>query len=266
MYTYIIGDVQGCYVELQKLLELIHFDPKSDRLGFVGDLINRGPQSLETLRFIMQLQNPLIVLGNHDFHLITLASGLFENYTHHTLAEILAAPDKNQLIDFLRQQPLAYQDQELNFFMVHAGIPPQWSLQNALTYAEEVHQALLNPNYREFLIHLYGNEPNHWQENLRGFDRLRYITNAFTRMRFCDEKGDLDLENIGTKSVDPERFKPWFEWRHDHMDVFFGHWASLQGQSHRSKYYALDTGCVWGNQLTALRVEDKKLFSVNAIS
>lgn len=253
MKTYLIGDVQGCFDSLQALLEKIHFNPATDQLGFVGDLVNRGPKSLETLRFIYQLHNPLIVLGNHDLHFLAL---YFQNIPFakhdHTLQVLLNAPDCPQLIDFLLHQPFLHIDQSNHFAMVHAGIPPQWTLSEAQYHAHEAQQ-LLQKNPTQFLTEIYGNQPERWEDAKTKWDRMRYIVNAFTRMRFCTKTGELDLTNKLDLSTDPA-FRPWFEWINPDMDIYFGHWASLDGNCGKPRIFALDTGCAWGGRLTAQRV------------
>jgi len=258
---YIIGDVQGCYKELQHLLDVVDYNPNKDRLGFVGDLVNRGPQSLETLRFIKSLNNPLVVLGNHDLHLCAMAEDIVPRNSDSSLNAILDAPDKDELMTWLRQQPLIHYDSDNNFLALHAGVPPQWTIEQAVSYAREVENELRNKNFKAFLSKMHGNEPSEWNENLTGADRLRYIVNALTRIRFCTADGKLDLTNKTDTPTNP-KYKPWFEWReNDNVDIIFGHWASLEGRCNKPGFYALDTGCVWGNKLTALRVEDKRLFS-----
>lgn len=266
MSTYIIGDVQGCYQELEQLLHLIDFNPKKDRLGFVGDLVNRGPNSLDVLRFITSLTDPIVVLGNHDLYLLILGYELMppDSYEH-TLHPIFDAPDKIELLDWLRHRPLLYADSAMQTLLVHAGLPPQWSIAQSLAHAHEVELALQGNHFREFLSDLFGNEPLSWHDHLTGQSRLRYITNALTRMRFCDESGYLDLKGDGNVSTNPHRFHPWFNFRdhqQDKMSILFGHWAALNGHCDAPGCYALDTGCAWGYSLTALRVEDKKRFSV----
>ena len=268
MNTYLIGDVQGCFDSLQALLKKINFNPDLDRLGFVGDLVNRGPKSLETMRFVCTLKNPLIVLGNHDLHLMALyflrhhRDRILEfKHISHTLQAVLDAPDCAELIDFLLQQPFVLLEKE--FMMAHAGIPPQWSFDRALALANEA-QAALQKNPEAFFQFIYGNQPATWQENLSGSDRLRYIVNAFTRMRFCTQDGTLDLDNK-TKHPMNLDYQPWFSWIHPSRDIYFGHWASLNGHSTNPRVFALDTGCAWGKKLTAIRVGDKKLFQVDSL-
>jgi bis(5'-nucleosyl)-tetraphosphatase (symmetrical) len=250
MTTYLIGDVQGCFDSLQALLAKIKFDPQKDRLGFVGDLVNRGPKSLETLRFIYNLNDPLIVLGNHDLHLLALYFNNIPFAKHdHTLHDLLTAPDCPKLIDFLLHQPFLHLDTTHPFAMVHAGIPPQWSLTTAQQYAKEAAHAL-QKNPAQFLTEIYGNHPTRFEAAKTKWDQLRYIINAFTRMRFCTQSGALELNNKHTVSHDPA-FRPWFEWVNPTIDIYFGHWASLKGQCHTPRIHALDTGCAWGELLTA---------------
>lgn len=265
MATYAIGDVQGCYSELQELLAAIKFDPQADRLWFAGDLVNRGPNSLEVLRFVKNLGNAVVVLGNHDLHLLSLANG--HPYKDHTMYDVLAAPDCQELIDWLRQQPLLHYDAKLGYLMTHAGLPPQWSLAQAQNYAEEVETQLNDDRYAEFLDHIYGNQPDTWREDLTGWDRLRYIVNALTRLRFCTPSGKLDLVSVGKAGSQPPGFLPWFQVQNRacrDVNIVFGHWAALEGVTHTPQVFALDTGCAWGGSLTALRLEDRQLFEVRS--
>lgn len=266
MPTYLIGDVQGCWHSLEKLLTHIHFDPARDRLGFVGDLVNRGPHSLEVLRFIRGLNDPLVVLGNHDIYAIILAhEAMAREQYEHTLDELLDAPDAPDLLTWLTQQPLMRTLPEHNIMMMHAGIPPQWSLNGAQTHSDEFSQLMQSPDALGFLHACFGNEPTSWSDNLNKHDRLRYIVNAFTRMRFCDANGTLDLTVSSATHPKPNRMQPWFTHRHDDaLDIAFGHWASLNNPQPTPHCYALDSGCVWGNVLTALRLEDRAWFSVDA--
>lgn len=266
MSTYIFGDVQGCYIELQHLLEKINFNPDHDRLGFVGDLVNRGPDSVAVLEFLITLKNPIIVLGNHDLYALILGYELMplDSYSH-TLHGLMRAPNRIQLLEWLRQQPLIhYQNNQL---FVHAGLPPQWTLEQSLACASEVEKALRGPNFKSFLTNLFGNDPAYWQNELTGQARLRYITNALTRLRFCTETGELDFFAQRKIDLTDSQFKPWYEWRNprDTTEIYFGHWAYLNGQCDQPLTYALDTGCAWGHTLTAIRLEDKKIFSVPAV-
>lgn len=261
--VYAIGDVQGCYDELCALLEKISYEPTQDQLWFVGDLVNRGPKSLEVLRFIKQQSNVKVVLGNHDLHLLALFFG--QTYSPHSLQPILTAPDREELMAWLRQLPLLYHDPHLNFVMVHAGLPPQWNLAQAKSCARELEMALQQQNIAEFMQHLYGDQPDIWHDDLQGWDRLRFITNAFTRLRFCDANGRLDLKSQGRIGSQPPGFMPWFQVpnrRSENERIIFGHWAALLGETQTENVFAVDTGCVWGNKLTALRLNDLKKFSV----
>jgi len=267
MATYIIGDVQGCYTELQHLLEKVEFNPIKDQLGFLGDLVNRGPDSLAVLRFIKNLSNPLVVLGNHDFYLLALGYDAVEYHGGHTLDAILQAPDKLELLDWLRQQPLMIYLKAFDAVMVHAGIPPQWSLSVTLAHAEEVAQQLRGSNFLNCLrgLEFHRNQLEKWDDQLTGAQRTRYIVNALTHLRFCTAEGTLDLSNKTAESSNPTLFRPWYEWYSLPQRVLFGHWAALEGQPGHPRCLALDTGCVWGRELTAYRLEDGILFSVPAV-
>ncbi|EKD92024.1 MAG: diadenosine tetraphosphatase [uncultured bacterium] len=265
MNTYIIGDVQGCYDSLMALLDAVKFNPEEDRLGFVGDLVNCGPKSLETLRFIKQLKDPIVVLGNHDLRLLATAFCLnaTQDPMSDTLTEILHAPDYGELIHWLLKQSLMYWDKVQNFVLIHAGIPPIWSIEVTYQYAENVMQ-MMRANPVQFFENIYGNEPVLFREDLSKWDQVKYILNALTRMRFCNQNGHLDLKNKTDFSIDPE-YRPWFHWIDPIMDLFFGHWASLDSaQCRHPKIHALDTGCVWAGELSAKRVEDKQAFSIHA--
>ena len=261
MATYVIGDVQGCLLELKDLLALIDYKPGQDRLGFAGDLVNRGPDSLQTLRFIKQLDNPIVILGNHDLCLLALYYGAIDKPAGHALNSIVQAEDGAELIAWLRQQKMMAYLSQYDMLIVHAGIPPQWNQAQALGCAQEVEHYLHGDGIQQFLVHMYGDEPACWDENLGQWDRLRYIVNALTRMRFCNATGELDVANKTTQPTQP-KFKPWFEWYSLKTPVVFGHWAALKGRSTHPDCYAIDTGCVWGGSLTALRLEDHALFSV----
>lgn len=263
MATYAIGDVQGCFNELQALLAQIHFDPAYDRLWFTGDLINRGLQSLQVLRFVKNLPETVVILGNHDLHLLALADG--NPYQNHTLQAVLGAPDCDELVHWLRHQPLLHYDPNLNYAMVHAGLPPQWTFAQAQQHAQEVTTLLKSERWRELMVNMYSNSPVQWQDTLEGWSRLRYIINAFTRMRFCDTNGRLELIYKGQIGGQPESYLPWFKIpgrRTQTLPIVFGHWAALRGETDEPNIYALDTGCIWGNCLTAMRLEDRKRFSV----
>jgi bis(5'-nucleosyl)-tetraphosphatase (symmetrical) len=259
MATYAIGDVQGCNDELQAMLALLRFDGARDRLWFVGDLVNRGPASLEVLRFVRGLrEKAVVVLGNHDLHLLCLASGYAKKRDDDMLDELLAAPDAAPLLDWLRTRQLMHV--EAGHAMVHAGLLPQWSIDKALGFAHEVEAALSAPSYREFLANMYGGTPTSWRDGLAGWDRLRVIVNAMTRLRFCNDGGEMELRANGTEA--PPGFKPWFELRPvGEMPIVCGHWSAL-GLKLSAKLIALDSGCVWGGSLSALRLEDRALFQV----
>lgn len=267
MPDYAIGDVQGCYDPLQRLLDHINFNEKLDRLWFVGDLVNRGPQSLAVLRFIKNLPIPAhITLGNHDLHLL---AKLFVNNSQvnqdDTLYEILNADDAQELGHWLRKQSILYHDPVLKVVICHAGIAPVWDLPLAKACAGELEKVLAGDNFRYFLENMYGNEPDYWSDEFRGIARLRVITNYFTRMRFCDKQGHLVLSFKGTIADAPANLIPWFELpNRKPIDaaIVFGHWAALQGYSPAPSIFAIDTGCLWGGQLTALRLQDKQRFSV----
>jgi bis(5'-nucleosyl)-tetraphosphatase (symmetrical) len=256
--VYAIGDIQGCFDELQALLELVHFDPADDRLWFAGDLVNRGPKSLETLRFVRELGNSAItVLGNHDLHLISHAYGLPLNNDDHTLDPILQAADRDTLIDWLCRQPLLHHDEALGFTMIHAGLPPQWDLRQAQQCAHEVEEVLRSDALGEFIKHMYGNKPNRWSDRLSGDDRLRFIINCFTRLRYCDADGKLGLKHNGPPGTQPARLLPWFEHAHRasrDMNIIFGHWSTL-GPRNDPGIYPTDSACLWGGELTALRID-----------
>lgn len=266
MATYAIGDIQGCFASLQTLLQHIHFDPLTDRLWFTGDLVNRGPQSLAVLRFIKQLgPTHSLVLGNHDLTLLAIAYGVRERHARDTFEDILTAPDRDELLQWLQQQPLLHYDASLQTVMTHAGIAPCWTLEEAIRYAKEVEHILKSDQASNYLHAMYGNQPDLWHEQLSGMDRLRCITNYFTRMRFCTAEGRLNLTYKGTIAEKPADLYPWFDLPHRQPiseKILFGHWAALNGKTNQARIFALDTGCVWGNCLTALRLEDEQLFRV----
>jgi bis(5'-nucleosyl)-tetraphosphatase (symmetrical) len=267
MADYAIGDVQGCYGALQRLLTTIDFNEKVDRLWFVGDLVNRGPESLAVLRFISTLPIPArITLGNHDLHLLASLFTDSPKVGHDdTLSEILHATDNDHLGHWLRKQPMLYYSEELKVVMCHAGIAPLWDLAKAEQLAQEVELVLASDDFRPFLQNLYGNKPKLWSDSLQGMDRLRAITNYFTRMRFCMADGSLCFDYKGPPVTAPAEIYPWYAVpgrKSIGPDIIFGHWAALGGGSPAPGIYALDTGCLWGGRLTALRLQDRQLFSV----
>lgn len=269
MVNYVIGDVQGCFDSLQALLHNIQFDAEQDTLWFAGDLVNRGPKSLDTLRFIRNLgPRGRAVLGNHDLHLLALACGHGKHYKGDTIASILEAPDAPELIDWLRQQPLILALPTLqSCLLVHAGILPTWNMEKALALSQEVSTVLAGPDWQTFMANLYGNEPKQWRNDLEGFDRLRFIVNVCTRMRMLDVDGSLNLKFKLEPTDAPPNLRPWFEFpRADDMplDILFGHWSTLPSLA-TPVGHCLDTGCVWGGKLTAMRLEDGQVFQVEAV-
>ena len=270
MSTYAIGDVQGCYDELQRLLDSLHFDPARDRLWFTGDLVNRGPKSLQTLRLAREF-DAVSVLGNHDLHLLAVSEGIDDHRGNSdTLGPVLAAHDRDELLAWLRARPLLHHDAELGFAMIHAGLAPQWDLDTAKSCAAEVETVLRGPDYREFFAHMYGNEPDRWpapgEPALTGMDRLRFIVNCFTRLRYCGPDGRLALKAKGAPGTQPDGAIPWFEIpgrASRGTKIVFGHWSTL-GYRAAEDVWALDTGCLWGGQLTALHLgPDPVAFSVD---
>ena len=269
MATYAIGDVQGCYRELRSLLRECGFDARRDRLWFVGDLVNRGPSSLDVLRFVADLgDRARTVLGNHDLHLVASARGIRPLRAKDTFHDVLDAADGDALIDWLRDWPMAHRDPELGFVMAHAGIAPAWTIDDALAHGAELSRALRAPDHRRLLSGMYGNEPDEWRSSLTGLDRLRFITNAFTRMRYCHRGGRLDFSETRPPGVQDSSLTPWFTLRDADADgtrIVFGHWATLQLHAALPRdlhVRHVDTGCVWGGTLTALRLEDDRAFSV----
>ncbi len=269
MATFAIGDIQGCFASFQQLLELIQFHPENDTLWLTGDLVNRGPQSLEVLRFVRMLgDRHIVVLGNHDLHLIAMAYGVRQQNKEDTVAEILTAKDKHELIDWLRSRPLLYHHTGLDFVMTHAGLAPAWPLSQAKRLANEVEMRLRDHSPVGFLKNLYGNEPSQWNESLSGYERWRCIINYFTRMRFCHRDGSLDFSYKGDIANKPHHLLPWFEIPHRvnaNDNIIFGHWAALGGQTKTPHVFPLDTGCIWGNCLTAMRLEDQQRFQVKCL-
>tara|TARA_R110001583_G_scaffold11613_9_gene52251 strand:+ start:46314 stop:47126 length:813 start_codon:yes stop_codon:yes gene_type:complete len=265
MATYIVGDIQGCYDELIQLLSLANFDPKNDELWVTGDLVARGPKSLQTLRYIKSM-GAKVILGNHDLHLLATALSIHQAKEKDKIAPILTADDSDELLTWLRQQPLLLEHPEHKFIMVHAGILPTWTIAQAKEFAKEVEQQLQGDNYKALLKNMYGNHPIQWQKSLSGIERMRYIINVFTRMRYCTLNGELEFDNkLSPAETDSSVLKPWFEItpRDHNQPILFGHWAALLGQTNQQNLYALDTGCVWGNSLTMIRWQDKKLFSLS---
>ena len=265
MATYAVGDIQGCYGELRGLLDRIGFDPVADNLWLVGDLVNRGPESLSVLRYVKALgDQAVVVLGNHDLHLLALAAGNEKHAKKSNLEEILAAPDRDDILDWLRHRPLMHVDEQKRFAMIHAGLPPQWDLSQAMACAAELEAELQGPGHRDFLQAMYGNEPDLWSPDLSGTDRLRFITNCFTRLRYCDIQGRLLLSEKAIPGDQPDHAIPWFKVpsraTRDER-IVFGHWSTL-GYLAEHNAWALDSGCLWGGKLTAVRIRRKKPIKV----
>jgi len=261
MATYAIGDVQGCFDDLWSLLVKIDFKSDCDQLWFCGDLVNRGPKSLETLRFIRDLaDNATTVLGNHDLHLLATAYDHRKPGKKDTFDDIFRAEDAHDLLQWLRQQPLLVHDEKIDVTLVHAGLHPHWSLEQAKELAAEVEQVLRGDNHINFYKHMYGDKPHHWQDDLSGWSRYRYITNVFTRLRYCDIHGKLALNSKGSPGSQPANLLPWYEVpnRKTEQDkIIFGHWSTLPhaGKKMLNNTFALDSGCLWGGALTAMRID-----------
>ena len=258
MTRYAIGDVQGCDQELRTLLARLKFSADRDRLWFVGDLVNRGPGSLATLRLVRDLgDNAVVVLGNHDLHLLAVAHGAHRRRRSDTLDAVLAAPDRDSLLEWLMLRPLAHAEGE--DLMVHAGVVPQWSAAMTLTLAAEVSRALRR-DPRELLEHMYGDEPERWDERLGGAERLRFIINVLTRLRLCTADGRVDTSIKELPPPAPSQLRPWFEHRQRasrDVRVIFGHWSAL-GLVVRPGILGLDSGCVWGGALTAADLDSDR--------
>lgn len=270
MSAYAIGDVQGCYSELQNLLNEINFDERRDELWFAGDLVNKGPKSLQTLRFIKALGvNAKITLGNHDLHLLAVAKNIQPLLKKDTIQEILAADDVKELIDWLKSRPLLITDDNLNFTMVHAGLPPQWSLENAKEFAKECELILQSEKINKLLAEMYGDTPNIWVNSLQDYAKQRFIINCFTRIRFCNSDGMLDFDTKVAPGKQNTSLIPWYSLpnrKTKDNKIIFGHWSTVHigNEKNFKQYnvYPIDTGCLWGGRLTAMRLEDEKVFSV----
>jgi bis(5'-nucleosyl)-tetraphosphatase (symmetrical) len=264
MATYAIGDLQGCFAPLERLLDQIGFDPARDRAWFVGDLVNRGPDSLACLRFVKSLGDAAVaVLGNHDLHLVCVAEGIQQRKRRDTLEDVLAAPDRDELIRWLRHRPMFHA--EGTHALVHAGLLPQWSVERARELATEVEEALRGDGYRAFLERMYGDEPSAWDDSLRGVERLRVIVNAMTRMRVCHDRGAMVLAFKGEPGDARGDWTPWFDMparRSVDHTIVCGHWSAL-GLEIRPDLLSIDSGCVWGRCLTAVRLEDRRVFQAD---
>jgi len=263
MADYAIGDIQGCYDPLRRLLDRMAFDPERDCLWLAGDLVNRGSNSLKVLRFIKALPNTKVVLGNHDIYLLALAYQSASLSKQNTLHQVLSAPDLEEIITWLRHQPLCITSP--HYLMVHAGLAPHWNRATAIQCAQEVEQQLKSPDVAYFLRHLRQHGPIRWDDTLTDIARWRCILYYFTQVRFCQMDGSMDSVHKGPIGSQPNHLLPWFAlpWRkHQQVPIIFGHWAALAGQVMSDKLFALDTGCVWGNKLTGMRLSDKQYFSV----
>ena len=257
----VIGDIQGCYPTLKALLRQINFQPSTDTLWCAGDLINRGKHNVDTLKFLMDLPRTRIVLGNHDLHFMAIASQVSKLHKGDTVADLLDHPDLTLFVDWLAEQPIMVCDDVHDVIMVHAGLPAIWSLEEARLQAKAIEQALAGHHRTAFLENMYGNQPSIWRKDLTTDDRLRLATNFFTRMRYYQADGSLELTH--KSDLAPPGFEPWFLHRHPSLSrytIVFGHWAAL-GTVQRANLFGLDSGCIWGRQLTALRLEDKRIFS-----
>lgn len=265
MSVYAIGDVQGCFQPLQALVQRIERETPGACYWLAGDLVNRGPHSLETLRFVRSLgEKAVTVLGNHDLHLLAVAAGARRQQAMDSLDAVLHAPDSQELIDWLRARPLAHY--ENGYLLVHAGVLPQWTVSQTLSLAKEVETVLRGENWADFMEEIYGNQPDRWQDSLSGADRLRCIVNGLTRLRFCSEEGKMDFRAKGEVSDAPAGMVPWFDAGRRKtagaVTVVFGHWSAL-GLLLRPDLIGLDTGCVWGRMLTAVRLADRAVFQVD---
>ena len=265
MAIYAIGDVQGCYDPLRRLLDVIGFDPAADRLWFAGDLVNRGPDSLSVLRFVKALgPSAAAVLGNHDLHLVCRAEGISPAKRQDTLDGVLAASDRDELVDWLRRLPLIHRAD--GFVLSHAGILPQWTVDRAVELAGEVESRMRAESYRDFLRRQTGHAVDAWSDHLAGPERWSCILGAFTRLRCCTAGGRMALSFSGAPEDAPEGYIPWYQWRRqgDAETVLYGHWAAL-GLHHENGTVCLDSGCVWGGPLSALRLDDEKIFQVPSL-
>lgn len=263
MSVYAVGDIQGCYTEFRQLLEKMDFDPARDQLWLVGDLVNRGPGSLEVLRLVRSLGDSAVtVLGNHDLHLLAVAAGVAEPHRSDTLDAILNAPDRDELLTWLRHQRLFHA--EGDYALVHAGLLPQWSIKQASRFAREAEAELRGKDHVTLLERMYGNTPKQWSDDLSGYKRLRMIINAFTRLRICSPQGEMEFKYKGVTANIPAGNLAWFDVpKRASRDatVIFGHWSAL-GLKIEPKLLALDTGCLWGGAMTGIRLEDRQLFQV----
>ena len=277
MANYAIGDIQGCFDELMNLLHKIKFKTDRDQLWICGDLINRGPKSLESLEFLYSIrENCFITLGNHDLHFLAVAEKVIEISDSDTFQEILENRNLHIYLNWIKELPFYHIGKIKNngktrsYVMTHAGIPPHWTIEDLKKYSQELYETLQGPEALNLLKNMYGNEPNHPSKCVTEMERLRLNINYLTRMRFCSRDGSLDLKHKGKATDAPSGTKPWFEWNlkilQDPIHLLFGHWAALEGVTGKKNITALDTGCVWGKKLSALRLEDNRIFSCNKIN
>lgn len=268
MATYLVGDIQGCYAELMELLDEVGFSSKTDSLWCVGDIVARGPDSKAALDFFVDSGAAVnTVLGNHDLNLLAVLMGSREVNPKDKLNAIVSSTRRLDYIDWIREQPLLHHFEQHNTLLSHAGIYPFWSTAQAKTLASEVTQSLKSDAMPSLVEHMFSNQPNNWCSSLSGFDRYRFIINAFTRMRFCSKTGELDFHRKNHPRIDTDaQWKPWFELSHSNDRIVFGHWAALMGETQNTKYIGLDTGCVWGQHMTLFHLEEAKYFTQPALS
>jgi len=264
MSDYIVGDVQGCVTSLKNLLKKINFSYDSDRLFFLGDVVNRGENNLETMKFILSHRDNFeMVLGNHDIHLIACHFDYKKIRKSDNFDDILDSNLREKIIEYLLNKPLALKLD--NSILVHAGVPPIWSREDVLYYSDCIKSNMQSLNSQKFIDSIYSNKPNKFQDSLTMIEKLTYAINALTRMRFCSKHGKIDYKAKGNFNLNPKGYKAWFLHENEklkNIDIFFGHWSTLKNFNQPKRYH-LDTGCVWGNRLTAIRFEDKQIFSVD---
>lgn len=259
MAIYAIGDIQGCYDEMMQLLDKLRFNKRLDRILFTGDLVNRGPKSLESLRHVKSMgRRNNSILGNHDLHLLAIANGVGKQQDiSPDLMRILTAPDRDSLLEWLRQRPVVIYDKKRKFLISHAGVYPGWTLEETLQYARELEEVIRGRRFHEFLYNMYGNTPDKWSPRLSGWDRIRFIVNAFTRMRYCDSHLKLLFDYKRGPQSRPEGYLPWYDLPRKFdpsVKIIFGHWSTL-GHLDYKEVISIDTGCLWGGYLTAVRLD-----------
>ncbi len=269
MATYAIGDIQGCYEEFAQLLELLDFKTGRDQLWLLGDLINRGPDNVSVVRRVMKMGDAAtVVLGNHDLHFLAVHRGGHSPNRSDTFTDLLDAPIADEVSDWYRHQNFFHRDKELGFVMAHAGIPHLWKMKQASGLAAELEAVVQGPDCERYFQEMYGNEPDVWRDDLEGMARWRVITNYFTRMRLVDAQGVMNFTHKGALDEAPEGLSPWFAFERSQpvrQRILFGHWAALEGHTGDDRFIGLDTGCVWGRTLTAMRLEDAELFQVSSV-